>query len=45
MKIAIAGGSGFVGTALIDELLKENHDLYILTRHPEKYKNSPGFNI
>ncbi|MGE7877583.1 TIGR01777 family oxidoreductase [Peribacillus muralis] len=41
MKIAIAGGSGFVGTALIDELLKENHDLYILTRHPEKYKKQP----
>lgn len=38
MKIAIAGGSGFVGTALIDEILKENHDIYILTRHPEKFK-------
>ncbi|MEC2057184.1 TIGR01777 family oxidoreductase [Peribacillus psychrosaccharolyticus] len=37
MKIAIAGGSGFVGTALIDALLKEEHDLYILTRNPEKY--------
>ncbi|WP_285768843.1 TIGR01777 family oxidoreductase [Peribacillus sp. SI8-4] len=41
MKIAIAGGSGFVGTALIDELLKEDHELYILTRHPEKYNNQP----
>ncbi|MGE7604469.1 TIGR01777 family oxidoreductase [Peribacillus sp. NPDC097675] len=38
MKIAIAGGSGFVGTALIDELLKENHELYILTRHPDQHK-------
>lgn len=37
MKIAIAGGSGFVGAALINELLKENHELFILTRHPEKY--------
>ena len=38
MKIAIAGGTGFVGTALIKELVKENHELFILTRHPEKYK-------
>lgn len=39
MKIAIAGGTGFVGTALIKELLKEHHELFILTRNPEKYKN------
>jgi uncharacterized protein (TIGR01777 family) len=32
MKIAIAGGSGFVGKALAAELLKNKHDVVILTR-------------
>lgn len=32
MKIAIAGGSGFVGRALRDELLKQRHEVFILTR-------------
>lgn len=38
MKIAIAGGTGLVGTALIKELVQDNHELFILTRNPEKYK-------
>ncbi|WP_273129244.1 TIGR01777 family oxidoreductase [Metabacillus sp. HB246100] len=32
MKIAISGGTGFVGKHLTDYFLKQNHDVYILTR-------------
>lgn len=36
MKIAIAGGSGFVGRALTDELVKNQHEIVILTRGQQK---------
>src|SRR5688500_13632992 len=32
MNIVIAGGSGFLGTALIQALVAERHDVTILTR-------------
>jgi len=32
MNVLIAGGSGFVGTALGSLLKQENHDVYVLTR-------------
>ncbi len=32
MKIAIAGGSGFVGQYITDELVREGHEVLILTR-------------
>ncbi|WP_144553025.1 TIGR01777 family oxidoreductase [Bacillus sp. X1(2014)] len=32
MKITIAGGTGFVGKTLMDELLENNHEVIILTR-------------
>jgi uncharacterized protein len=32
MNILIAGGSGFIGTALGNQLRKENHEVYVLTR-------------
>jgi uncharacterized protein len=33
MNILIAGGSGFIGTALGNLLRQENHEVFILTRH------------
>ncbi|MBL76763.1 MAG: epimerase, partial [Chloroflexi bacterium] len=35
MKIAITGGSGFIGTHLVN-LLKKEHDILILDREPSK---------
>src|SRR3970040_1583136 len=32
MKVLIAGGSGFLGTALRTSLVEDRHDVFILTR-------------
>ena len=39
MKVLIAGGSGFLGTALKESLIKANHDVFILTRQASKNAN------
>jgi uncharacterized protein len=36
MKVLIAGGSGFLGTALRKSLTNDNHQVFILTRRPPK---------
>ncbi|HET9913214.1 MAG TPA: TIGR01777 family oxidoreductase [Anaerolineales bacterium] len=36
MKVLIAGGSGFLGTALRTSLVKDGHDVFTLTRRPSK---------
>jgi len=37
MKIALIGGTGFVGTALLDELLQRGHAVTALARDPAKF--------
>ena len=34
MKVLVAGGTGFVGTALVRELTARNHDVSVLSRSP-----------
>jgi uncharacterized protein (TIGR01777 family) len=40
MRFLISGGTGFIGSALCDYLLKSNHSIVIKTRHPEKVDGS-----
>ncbi|MBL8050656.1 MAG: NAD-dependent epimerase/dehydratase family protein, partial [Anaerolineales bacterium] len=39
MNILIAGGSGFLGTALTKSFLSDGHKVFILTRGSKKIKN------
>lgn len=36
MDILITGGTGFIGSALCKQLLSDNHDVVVVTRHPEQ---------
>ncbi|MBA2176536.1 TIGR01777 family protein [Halobacillus locisalis] len=40
MNIVVTGGTGFVGQRLTDQLVKEGHHVYILTRSPDKHTDS-----
>ena len=42
MKIMVTGGMGFVGSHLCESLVKENHDLIILTKSLKKKHNVEG---
>ncbi|WP_264531066.1 NAD(P)-dependent oxidoreductase [Flavobacterium sp. N502540] len=40
MKIAIIGATGFVGTAILNELANRNHDLTAIARNPKDSSNA-----
>ena len=42
MKIALIGATGFVGTALVAELLQRGHQVTALVRNPAKLGAQPG---
>lgn len=43
MKIFITGATGYVGSRLLSELIKHNHDITCLIRSPEKYSHTGIF--
>ena len=45
MKVIVAGGSGFVGYALIKKLLKDGHSVVALTRRRDAFKNLPDHRL
>lgn len=44
MRIAIAGGTGFVGSALVKRLLDKKNELFILTRNTANKNSSKNLN-
>lgn len=40
MKVALIGATGFVGSAILNELLQKGHHIVAIARHPEQLKYS-----
>lgn len=45
MKVALIGASGFVGTALLNELVARGHTITAIVRNPEKVKEQQGVSV
>lgn len=42
MRIIISGGTGLIGSKLVNELAADHHDVYVLSRSPEKHTLPAG---
>lgn len=45
MNIALIGATGFVGSAVLNELLQRGHRVTVLARHPEKLAAREGLTV
>lgn len=45
MKIALIGGTGFVGSTVLQELLERGHEVTALARNPGKYAPHPHLKV
>jgi putative NADH-flavin reductase len=42
MKIALIGGTGFIGSGILEEALNRGHQVTAIVRHPENLPQHPG---
>jgi UDP-glucose 4-epimerase len=42
MRILVLGGSGFLGSHIVDKFLAEHHDVVVYDLYPERFRRSPA---
>jgi len=45
VKIAVTGGTGFIGRPLVNRLAGAGHQILVLTRHPESADSAPNLGV
>jgi len=42
MRVLVLGGSGFLGSHIVDKFLAEKHDVFVYDLYPERFRRSPS---